>query len=119
MTTNNCNQNPIMGRPFRDFIYGMTDYDIVINEARQAELAGNTCDIERLQANANAIIETLLLGLQSVGTLLADSVTNPETTINQTDLANTGELISLLAECAFSIHEITLQTHRELYRRKK
>jgi hypothetical protein len=79
---------------------------------------GKTSDIEQLQYNAQAIIETVLLGLQSVGTLLADAVTNPEATINQTNLANTGELINLLAECAFSVNEVAMQTNRELYRRK-
>ena len=119
MTTTHCNQHPIVGRPFRDFIYGMTRYEIVINAQRQAELVGETTDIEQLQANANTIIEMVLLGLQSVGTLLVDAVTNLEATINQEDLANTGELISLLAECAFSVHDVSLQTNRERYRRKK
>lgn len=38
-----------MERPFREFIYGMTRYEIVINAQRQAELVGKTGDIQALQ----------------------------------------------------------------------
>jgi len=117
MTESNCNQNNVAERPFSDFIYAMTRYEYVINGHRQAELVGETTDIQQLQQNARDITETLLLGLQSMGALMANAVENSETTIKRRDIIDAGHLINLLAECAFSVNDIAMQTTAELHRR--
>jgi hypothetical protein len=118
MTERHFNQNHVNKRTFCDFIYAMPGYQFIINQHDKAELVGSTADLTTLSQTACELSETLLLGLQSVGKLMANAMENTEADISRIDLINTGHFISLVAESANAINEISVQTNRALSLRK-
>ena len=117
MTINNCNETVQPERAIYELVHLMRYYQVVSDKKYGVRLATDSANLSLINSYAQEISISLLWGLQSIGRLVSSAVRNADTGVAMDDLANIGDLISMVANCIETTSEIAFSVQDELIRR--
>jgi hypothetical protein len=117
MTIDNSNETLQPERAFYELVHLMRYYHTTTNDQHELVMAGTTEQLQALAGYSQEISQTLLWGLQSIGRLMANAVQNETAGYLASDVADTSNFISLVANCIEATNEIGYFAREELQRR--
>jgi hypothetical protein len=119
MTIDNCNETVQPERAIYELIHLMRHYQFVPDKEHGVKLTTDSANLTLINHYAQEISLSLLWGLQSMGRLVSSAVRNAEAGVAMDDLANIGDLFSMVANCIETTNEIAFSVQDELIRRGK
>ena len=98
----------------------MRHYQLAPDNERGVKLVTDSAHLSLINNYAQEINLSLLWGgLQSMGRLVSSAVRNTDSGVATDDIANIGELVSMIANCIETTSEIAFSVQDALIRRAK
>ena len=117
MSIDNCNETVQPERAIYELVHLMRHYQLAPDKERGVKLVTDSAHLSLINNYAQEISLSLLWGLQSMGRLVSTAVRNTDSGVAIDDIANIGDLVSMIANCIETTSEIAFSVQDELIRR--